>query len=112
MQLFYENNREHLGKFKPKVDQAIFLGYSLNKVAYRVLNRRTRVIKESFDVSFDDYYLHLIQNKVDVTFILESDIPEGQGPVNIIEFDYESMLGPRDTTLDFDRFLAQQQIAL
>ena len=38
---FVLNNKDHLGKFEPKADETIFLGYSMHRVAYLVLNRRT-----------------------------------------------------------------------
>ena len=84
------NKKDHLGKFEPKADEAIFLGYSMQRVAF---NRRTRVIEESFDVTFDDYHLCHDQNNNNVTFIFESDIPEGHGPVNMGVIDYESLFG-------------------
>ncbi|KAI3499670.1 hypothetical protein L1887_35474 [Cichorium endivia] len=43
---FIKNNKDHLGKFAPKSDEAIFMGYSPKSVAYRVLNKRTRVIEK------------------------------------------------------------------
>ena len=51
-QCFIKNNRDQLTKFQPKADEAIFLRYSAKSKAYRVLNRRTRVLEESFDVTF------------------------------------------------------------
>ena len=44
-------------KFQEKADEAIFLGYSLHSKAYRVLNKRTKVIEENFDVTFDEDYM-------------------------------------------------------
>ena len=105
------NKKDHRGKFEPKVDEAIFLGYSMHRVAYRVLNRRTRVIKESFDVTFDDYHIRHEQNKNGVTFILESDIPEGHGPINMGVIDYDSLFGLWETALDAEKFLSQPIVA-
>jgi hypothetical protein len=34
-------DRKNLGKFDPKSDEVIFLGYSTNSRAYRVFNKRT-----------------------------------------------------------------------
>ncbi|XP_040363426.1 uncharacterized protein LOC121049643 [Rosa chinensis] len=45
---------EHLGKFDARSDDGVFLGYSLNSRAYRVYNKRTRVVMESINVSIDD----------------------------------------------------------
>ena len=38
----------------PKSDAGIFLGYSTNSRAYRVLNSRTRTVMESINVVVDD----------------------------------------------------------
>jgi hypothetical protein len=43
-------DRENLGKFDPKSDEGIFLGYSTNSRAYRVFNKRTETMMESINV--------------------------------------------------------------
>jgi len=48
------NGKENLGKFDEKVDDGIFLGYSLTSHAYRVYNKRLKSIEESFHVVFDE----------------------------------------------------------
>ncbi|KAJ9561824.1 hypothetical protein OSB04_006984 [Centaurea solstitialis] len=48
------NDRDDLGKFKPKSDESIFIGYSHNSKAYRVFNKRTRTILESSNVDFSE----------------------------------------------------------
>ncbi|XP_071686910.1 uncharacterized protein [Rutidosis leptorrhynchoides] len=48
------NDEDNLGKFDVRGDEAIFIGYSQDHVAYRVYNRRTRIIKESTNVNFDE----------------------------------------------------------
>ncbi|MGV8000458.1 hypothetical protein PJP08_29060, partial [Mycobacterium kansasii] len=48
-------DHENLRKFDTKNDEGIFLGYSLNSRAYRVLNKRTGVIQESINVVIDDH---------------------------------------------------------
>nr|GEY56602.1 integrase, catalytic region, zinc finger, CCHC-type, peptidase aspartic, catalytic [Tanacetum cinerariifolium] len=45
---------EHLDKIKEKGDECIFVGYSNQSRAYRVFNKRTRVIMESIHVNFDE----------------------------------------------------------
>jgi hypothetical protein len=47
-------DRENLGKFDPKTDEGIFLGYSLNTRAYRVFNKRIKTVMESINVVIDD----------------------------------------------------------
>jgi hypothetical protein len=48
------HDRENLGKFDPKSDEGIFLGYSSTSCAYRVFNKRTETVMESINVAIDD----------------------------------------------------------
>nr|GEX71242.1 retrovirus-related Pol polyprotein from transposon TNT 1-94 [Tanacetum cinerariifolium] len=45
---------ENLDKMKEKLDTCIFVGYSTQPRAYRVFNKRTRVIVETIHVNFDE----------------------------------------------------------
>ncbi|GJS45231.1 retrovirus-related pol polyprotein from transposon TNT 1-94 [Tanacetum coccineum] len=45
---------ENLDKMKEKGDACIFVGYSTQSKAYRVFNKRTRMIVESIHVNFDE----------------------------------------------------------
>nr|GFB87358.1 retrovirus-related Pol polyprotein from transposon TNT 1-94 [Tanacetum cinerariifolium] len=45
---------ENRDKMKEKGDECIFVGYSNQSRAYRVFNKRTRVIMESIHVNFDE----------------------------------------------------------
>nr|GFC19402.1 Gag-Pol polyprotein [Tanacetum cinerariifolium] len=45
---------ENLDKMKEKGDECIFVGYSTQSRAYRVFNKRTRVIMESIHVNYDE----------------------------------------------------------
>nr|GFC55559.1 hypothetical protein [Tanacetum cinerariifolium] len=45
---------ENLDKIKEKGDECIFVGYSNQSRAYRVFNKRTRVIMESIHVNFEE----------------------------------------------------------
>nr|GFA15740.1 retrovirus-related Pol polyprotein from transposon TNT 1-94 [Tanacetum cinerariifolium] len=45
---------ENLDKMKEKGDECIFVGYSTQSRAYRIFNKRTRVIMESIHVNFDE----------------------------------------------------------
>ncbi|KAI0498664.1 hypothetical protein KFK09_019554 [Dendrobium nobile] len=52
---FILNNGKHpLGKFDPKSDEGVFLGYSSVGKAYRTFNKRTLVVEESTHVVFDE----------------------------------------------------------
>nr|GEU30565.1 retrovirus-related Pol polyprotein from transposon TNT 1-94 [Tanacetum cinerariifolium] len=48
------NDSEDLGKLKPKADIGIFVGYAPAKKAYRIYNKRTRLIIETIYIDFDE----------------------------------------------------------
>ena len=48
----HNNDKDNLGKFDAKSDEGIFLGYSLQSKAYKVLNKRTNHVEESVHVVF------------------------------------------------------------
>nr|GEV83605.1 retrovirus-related Pol polyprotein from transposon TNT 1-94 [Tanacetum cinerariifolium] len=50
---FILNTKDYLIKFDPKSYEGIFLGYSQNSKAYIILNKHTRKVKESLNVTFD-----------------------------------------------------------
>ncbi|KAJ9544189.1 hypothetical protein OSB04_023896 [Centaurea solstitialis] len=50
---FVLNETENRGKFGTKSDEMIFVGYSDCSVAYKVLNKKLRVVYESINVKFD-----------------------------------------------------------
>ncbi|KAH9716423.1 hypothetical protein KPL71_021459 [Citrus sinensis] len=50
---FILNTKDNLGKFDPKSNVGIFLGYSNSSKAYRVYNKNTLVVEESMHVTFD-----------------------------------------------------------
>nr|GEY41025.1 retrovirus-related Pol polyprotein from transposon TNT 1-94 [Tanacetum cinerariifolium] len=57
---------ENLDKMKEKGDECIFVGYSTQSRAYRVFNKRTRVIMESIQVNFDELpQMASVQNSTD-----------------------------------------------
>ncbi|GKD03456.1 retrovirus-related pol polyprotein from transposon TNT 1-94 [Tanacetum coccineum] len=51
---FILNTKDYLTKFAPKSYEGVFLGYSQNSKAYIILNKHTRKIKESLNVTFDE----------------------------------------------------------
>ena len=99
---FIKNNRDQLTKFQPKADEAILLGYSLKSKAYRVLKWRTRLLEESFDVTFDDNFVRNSGPTHITTQIMESDapLPGCMNPQTILEVDFETLFGPSKTALD------------
>ncbi|KAJ9547298.1 hypothetical protein OSB04_019841 [Centaurea solstitialis] len=52
---FVLNDREDRHKLQAKSDEAIFIGYSKYSIAYRVYNKRTKMVMESSNVKFDPY---------------------------------------------------------
>jgi len=50
----HNNGKNALGKFDPKSDEAIFLGYSSLSKAYKVFNKRTLCVEESVHVFFNE----------------------------------------------------------
>nr|GEW15477.1 retrovirus-related Pol polyprotein from transposon TNT 1-94 [Tanacetum cinerariifolium] len=48
------NDHEDLGKFDVKADIGIFVGYAPAKKAFKIYNRRTRIISETIHVTFDE----------------------------------------------------------
>ncbi|KAH9697863.1 hypothetical protein KPL71_023789 [Citrus sinensis] len=61
---FILNTKDNLGKFDPKFDVGIFLGYSNSSKAYRVYNKRTLVVEESMHVTFDESNLTSAEKEV------------------------------------------------
>jgi len=50
----HNNEKDALGKFDPRSDEAIFLGYFSHSKAYKVFNKRTLSVEESVHVLFDE----------------------------------------------------------
>jgi len=50
----HNNGKDALGKFDPRSDKAIFLGYSSHSKAYKVFNKRTLCVEESVHVLFNE----------------------------------------------------------
>ena len=48
------NNIDNLGKFDPKADDGIYVGYSSNSNSFRVFNKRRQTIEETVHVTFDE----------------------------------------------------------
>ena len=48
------NKRQHLGKFQRRCDIGFLVGYSSKSKAYQVFNHATGLVKETYDVEFDE----------------------------------------------------------
>ena len=53
---FYIKRDSDIGKFYPRSDEGMFLGYSLKIKAYRCFNYRTKTIVESTDIRIDEKF--------------------------------------------------------
>jgi len=51
---YIKRNDENLGKFEPRADEGILLGYSPQSKGYKCYNKRLRKIVESIDVVVDE----------------------------------------------------------
>ncbi|GJS44956.1 retrovirus-related pol polyprotein from transposon TNT 1-94 [Tanacetum coccineum] len=51
---YLTNDFEDLGKLQPKADIGIFIGCSPSKKAYRIYNKRTKLITETMNIQFDE----------------------------------------------------------
>jgi len=71
---FILNSRERRSKFDDKADEGIFLGYSLTSKPYRVLNKRSRKIEETYYVTFDELYQYRNHHSNDLSAEI---FPEG-----------------------------------
>ncbi|GJY11495.1 retrovirus-related pol polyprotein from transposon TNT 1-94 [Tanacetum coccineum] len=54
MVCFILNTKDYLTKFDPKLYEGVFLGYSENSKAYIILNKHTRNVEESLNVTLDE----------------------------------------------------------
>ena len=66
------NGKSNIGKFDSKVDEGIFLSYSLTSKAYRVYKKRTLTIEESIHVAFDECletYTNMFESRKSDEFI-------------------------------------------
>ncbi|GKD35779.1 retrovirus-related pol polyprotein from transposon TNT 1-94 [Tanacetum coccineum] len=70
------NDRDDLGKMKPKVDIGIFIGYSETSKGFRIYNQRTKKIMETIHVKFDE--LTTIEAESSTTALDPSNMNEFQ----------------------------------
>ncbi|GKB58646.1 retrovirus-related pol polyprotein from transposon TNT 1-94 [Tanacetum coccineum] len=63
--LYYpKNDHEDIGKLSAKRDIGFFIGYSSTSCAYRVYNRRTMMVMETMNVTFDVLSTMVLNNAV------------------------------------------------
>nr|GFA49576.1 hypothetical protein [Tanacetum cinerariifolium] len=62
-QCYPKNDREDIGKLGEKGDIGFFIGYFADSCAYRVYNRRTKKIMETMNVSFDELFAMVFEQR-------------------------------------------------
>ena len=67
---------EHLGKFKAKADEGIFLGYSLKSKAYRVYLIDHQKVIESKNVTLDDTKIQSLQRETESESLEFENLPD------------------------------------
>ncbi|GJS07592.1 retrovirus-related pol polyprotein from transposon TNT 1-94 [Tanacetum coccineum] len=87
------NTKDYLTKFDPKSYEGVFLGYSQNSKAYIVLNKHTRKVEESLNVTFDE-----TPPPSKTSPLVDDDIDEEEA-IKVTENDIE------DETLEIDEIV-------
>ncbi|KAJ9539168.1 hypothetical protein OSB04_031901 [Centaurea solstitialis] len=97
---FVLNETENRGKFGPKSDEMIFVGYSDCSIAYRVFNKKSRVVYESVNVKFDPF-VELSSFADASTSTSTSSDPPATSPEldSLFEYFYDDLYGSNQTSL-------------
>ncbi|GJS62075.1 putative ribonuclease H-like domain-containing protein [Tanacetum coccineum] len=66
------NTIDHLGKIDGKADEGFFVGYSLNSKAFRVFNKRTRIVEENLHNRFSESTPNAICSGLDWLFDIDA----------------------------------------
>ncbi|KAJ9539166.1 hypothetical protein OSB04_031899 [Centaurea solstitialis] len=91
---FVLNETENRGKFGPKSDEMIFVGYSDCSVAYRVFNKRSRVVYESVNVKFDPFVELSSNADASTSTSSSSDPPATSSELDsLFEYFYDDLYG-------------------
>ena len=86
------NMKDHLHKFDCKADEGVFLGYSTRSKAYRVYNKRTKIVEESMHVTFDE------TNPFKPRKVVIDDIDEEMQRMSLQNQPYTSQQGGQGST--------------
>ncbi|GKC44166.1 retrovirus-related pol polyprotein from transposon TNT 1-94 [Tanacetum coccineum] len=65
------NTLDPLGKFDEKVDEGFFVGYSINRKAFRVFNTRTKKVEENLQINFLENKPNVIRSRPDWLFDID-----------------------------------------
>ncbi|GJV45114.1 putative ribonuclease H-like domain-containing protein [Tanacetum coccineum] len=66
------NTIDHLGNFDGKADEGFFVGYSLNKKAFKVFNSRTRIVEENLLIKFRESTPNVVGSGPDWLFDIDA----------------------------------------
>nr|GEU89592.1 ribonuclease H-like domain-containing protein [Tanacetum cinerariifolium] len=78
------NTIDPLGKFDGKGDEGFFVGYSLNRKAFRVFNSRTRIVEETLHIRCKDQEEKDSVNKTNRVNVVSSTINVASNEVNVV----------------------------
>ncbi|KAJ9542881.1 hypothetical protein OSB04_029387 [Centaurea solstitialis] len=97
---FVLNETENRGKFSPKSDEMIFVGYSDCSIAYRVFNKKSRVVYESVNVKFDPFVELSSIADASTSTSTSSDLPATSPELDsLFEYFYDDLYGSNQTSL-------------
>nr|KAJ0207133.1 hypothetical protein LSAT_V11C500281820 [Lactuca sativa] len=100
------NNKDHISKFESRSDKGIFVGYSFSSTAYRVPNKCTRVIEESIDVHFDEFYVRKLDREhfgsKMIDDICQNPIQQTPSPDIDIKIDLDLLFEQPKTAYNFE----------
>ncbi|GJY61763.1 retrovirus-related pol polyprotein from transposon TNT 1-94 [Tanacetum coccineum] len=95
---FILNTKDYLTKFDPKSYEGVFLGYSQNSKAYIILNKHTRKIEESLNVTFDE-----TPSPSKTSLLVDDDLDEEEAIREIEKKNLENVV--EDETLEIDEIV-------
>ncbi|GKC00818.1 retrovirus-related pol polyprotein from transposon TNT 1-94 [Tanacetum coccineum] len=62
----------HLGKFDGKANEGFFVRYSLNSIAFRAFNSRTRIMEENLHIRFSESTPNVVGSRPDWLFDIDA----------------------------------------
>ncbi|KAI3699840.1 hypothetical protein L2E82_44425 [Cichorium intybus] len=96
---FILNLKDYLTKFNEKAEEGIFLGYSQESKSYRVMNKRTRKIEETFNLRFDDYYIKKSLHPFPMSSIFPKPVVDAV-PITTFDTDFALLFDPPVRAVD------------
>lgn len=103
------NLQDNLSKIQSKANEGIFVGYSHNLVAYWVLNKSARKIKETLILTFNNYHFKGVEQTLSQKPILNETNDESS-IVNYFGIDYELNFGVLEKAVDAEFYADDNHI--